>query len=553
VDIWDLLFEIVVLLGGCLLLGGVFSRLGQSPLVGYLLAGMMLGGPGSFNVVQSEKNIEIIAELGVSMLLFSLGLEFSLTRLKELGARTLLGGILQVFLTTILGASAGLLVGLTVAEAVAVGAMVPLSSTAIVLRVLMERAELDTGHGRNCLGVLLVQDMAVVPLALLMTLLAGGGSTQDVAMNVSRILGMAAGLVLTLYLLLNKIAVYALGTLTLERNRELTVLLSVVTGLGAAFAAHAAGISPALGAFVAGMFLGSSPFATQIRADISSLRVVLLTLFFGAAGMVADPSWILEHLSLVLSITALLTVGKSVIVWGIFRALRHPPAVAAATGICLAQIGEFAFVLASVGYTSGVLTEHIYLLLVSVAIVSLFFSPFLVPIAPWLGARLAVLRGSKNSLVMAKVTAAHPPEIVIIGFGPAGQVAAQAFADRPERVLIIDLNRDGVRKAQELGFRGHIGDVTQVDILEHAQVAAAKAVVITIPHHRSALTMLEHVRRLAPGAHCVVRSRYQRHTHKFLMAGAHEVFGDEEQLGNSLGIHLKTWLTSQRQNGEESP
>ena len=150
-NIWNLLFEIVVLLGGSLLVGGVFSRLGQSPLVGYLLAGMMLGGPGSFHIVESEENIETIAELGVSMLLFSLGLEFSLARLRELGTRTLLGGVIQVVLTMLLGTGGALLVGFGAAEAVAVGAMISLSSTAVVLRVLMERAELDTGHGRNCL------------------------------------------------------------------------------------------------------------------------------------------------------------------------------------------------------------------------------------------------------------------------------------------------------------------------------------------------------------------------------------------------------------------
>lgn len=552
-NIWNLLFEIVVLLGGSLLVGGVFSRLGQSPLVGYLLAGMMLGGPGSFHIVESEENIETIAELGVSMLLFSLGLEFSLARLRELGTRTLLGGVIQVVLTMLLGTGGALLVGFGAAEAVAVGAMISLSSTAVVLRVLMERAELDTGHGRNCLGVLLVQDMAVVPLAILLTLLAGGGTAEEVAWNVGRILGLAALLVLTLYLLLNKAAVYALGTLTLERNRELTVLLSVVTGLGAAYAAHRVGVSPALGAFVAGMFLGSSPFATQIRADISSLRVVLLTLFFGAAGMVADPSWILNNLLLVLAMAALLTVGKSVVVWGIFRALGNPSAVAAATGICLGQIGEFAFVLASVGYGSGVISEHTQVLLVSVAIVSLLGSPFLVPIAPWLGARLAARQGSKGFPVTTGAPPPQAPDVVIIGFGPAGQIAAQAFNDRPERVLIIDLNRMGVQKAQELGFQGHIGDMTQLDVIEHADVAAAQVVVITIPHHRSALTMLEHVRRLAPKAHCVVRSRYQRHTNKFVMAGAHKVFGDEEQLGNSLGIYLKEWLNSQPQSQEESP
>ncbi len=540
-DLWTLLGDTVVLLSACLLLGGIFSRFGQSPLVGYLLAGMLLGGPGSIHAVGSEHEIEAIAELGVALLLFSLGLEFSVERLKKLGIKPLLGGFAQVLLTIVIGAGAAFVFGLKATEAIAFGAMISLSSTAVVLRILMERSELEMPHGRNSLAVLLTQDMAVVPLALLMTLLAGGGGPLEVVTHVGKLLLMAGALVLGLFLL-NKIAMLALGTLTLHRNRELTVIFAIVTGLGAAWAAHFAGVSPALGAFVAGMLLGSSAFATQIRADISSLRVVLLTLFFGAAGMVADPVWIIKHWHLVAGVTILLTVGKLAVIWAIFQVLGHTARVAAATGLCLAQIGEFAFVLGSIGRTNGVVSADVYALVVSVTIVSFFLCAFLVPRAPRFGNYVASLFGAEPPEAGDKRESEHAPDVVIIGFGPAGQIAARPFVDRNKRVIVIELNRDGIRRAQQLGFQGEIGDATQNDVLEHARLSHAKAVVITVPHHGSAMTILEHVRQLAPHAHIAVRSRYQQHTDDFIAAGAHVVIGDEEQIGKGLASHLRRWL-----------
>ena len=330
--------------------------------------------------------------------------------------------------------------------------------------------------------------------------------------------------------------------LTLERNRELAVLLAVVTGLGSTFAAHAISISPALGAFIAGMFLGASPFATQIRADISSLRVVLLTLFFGAAGMVADPLWIISNAHIVLGVLLVLTLGKAAIVWGIFRVLKINATVAASTGICLAQIGEFAFVLGKTASDSGVIGAELHRLIVSVAIVSLFASPFLVPVAGPLGTWLMRRLGSSSTGSSDQAPDRPAPDVVIIGFGPAGQVAADALVDRDLRVVVVDLNRYGVRRAETLGFEGHVGDVTQSDVLEHARIAEASVVVITVPHHETALTCLRLVSRLAPQAHTVVRSRYQRHTADLVGAGAATVFGDEEEMGARLGCYLGEWL-----------
>lgn len=551
-DLWTILGDIVVLLAACLLLGGLFSRFGQSPLVGYLVAGMLMGGPGSVNAVGSEHEIEAIAELGVALLLFSLGLEFSLKRLKQLGAKPLIGGVLQVTLTIVLAAAAAYSFGLNLKPAIAFGTMVSLSSTAVVLRMLMERAEVEMPHGRNSLAVLLTQDMAVVPLALLMTILGGEGATADFAWDIGKLLLSAAALVIGL-MLLNRIAVLALGTLTLHRNRELTVIFAVVTGLGAAWASHAAGISPALGAFVAGMLLGSSAFATQIRADVSSLRVLLLTLFFGAAGMVADPIWIFKNGWLVMGVTAALTIGKLVIIWAIFQTLGHTSRVASATGLCLAQVGEFAFVLGSIGRTSGVVSDELYALVVSVTIVSFILSAFLVPAAPRFGNQVARLLGARSDSNDETSDGEQSPDIVIIGFGPTGQIAARWLVDRSLRVSVVDLNREGVRKAQQLGFHGEVGDATQTEVLEHLQVNRASVVVITIPHFHSAMTVLETIRQQAPNVQVFVRSRYQQHAEDFAYAGAHQVIGDEEQVGLNLSRLLKQWSADRPEKSPDEP
>lgn len=540
-DTWSLLLEIVVLLAACLVAGGICSALKQSPLVGYLLAGMLLGGPGSFNVVQAESHIDAIAELGVALLLFSLGLEFAWDRLMGLGRKTLASGVVQVVLTGAVAAAVVLLFGRSGVEAVALGAMVSLSSTATVLRVLVDRGELDDVHGRNSLAILLVQDVAVVPLAVLMTLLGGGGDPGDVARDVLQIFGLAAVLVLGLYLTINKAAVWALNRLSVEKNRELTVLLAVVVGFGATWAAHAVGLSPALGAFLAGMFLGSSSFATQIRADVSSLRIVLLTLFFGAAGMVADPMWIGANLPVVLGIAAMLIAFKAVIVWGILRTMGQPEGVSAATGLCLAQVGEFAFVLGSTAMSAGVIGNHLYMVVVSSAIVTLFVTPYLIAIAPWTARKIHRWRGGGgDGGGRATDTTGPPPDIVIVGFGPAGQAIGNALVGSANKVLVIDLNPAAGKIAESMGHRAEVGDATSLDVLKHARIQSARVVAITVPGRAAALTALDDVRALNPTAEIIVRSRYQAHEPDFERAGASAVIGDEAEVGKRLAEHVKS-------------
>ena len=543
-DTWHLLLDIVVLLTTCLVLGGISSRLGQSPIIGYLLAGMFLGGPGSFGIVRSEAEIDALAEIGVSLLLFGIGLEFSWRRLKSFGGKALSTGALQVLVTLGLVALVAWFFGLPLPAAFAVGTMVCLSSTACVLRVLTESAEMDSAVGRNALVILLVQDIAVVPLAVFMTLLGGALTPASVFIQVFRTGLLAASLVVGLFLLLSVVAVRFLGTLTLLKNRELTVLLAVVTGLGAAWAAHRAQLSPALGAFIAGMLLGSSPFATQIHADISSIRVLLLTLFFGAAGMVADPVWIFWNLGTVIGVSAALILGKTLVVWGILSFLGQPHQIGLATGLAVSQIGEFAFVLGTLGQESGVVTDETHLPIVSAAIVTLFVTPYLVTFGPRISTWILASLLRKGGGLPGSQPSPSPTvtDVLVVGFGPAGRVAAQILIGRGLEVLVLDLNHESVKRAEELGFRGKVGDATQMDVLEHADVRSANLVIVTVPNRTTALTVLHHIGRLAPQAHVVVRSRHQRHSHEFEDAGAHAVIGDEEVVGKSLAAHVSEFL-----------
>lgn len=546
-DFWGFLAQIVLLLAAALVAGGVLSRCKQSPLLGYILAGMFLGGPGSLGLIHSQQDIALFAELGVSLLLFSLGLEFSWNRLRRFGTRALLGGALQVVVTLVVVAALARMVGASTEQAIALGAMLSLSSTAAVLRVLMEGGEADSLHGRGSIAILLAQDVAVVPLALLVTLLGSGGSGGDVALDVGRVLLVTVGLVAALYFILNKLAVWGLRTLALHRSRELTILLAVVVGLGSTWAAHAAGISPALGAFVAGMFLGSSPFATQVRADVSSLRVVLLTLFFAAAGIVADPIWIANHAPLVLGVTAAVLALKTVIVTGVSSALRQPLGVAIATGMCVSQVGEFAFVLGGTALEQGVLAAETYSLVVSVAIVSLFATPYLAQAAPRVCAYVQARRSGGRSAPTDAGTDAAPLDVVIVGFGPTGQAVGRVLASCGVAGIVLDLNAEAPRRAAELGLRGEVGDALQLDVLEHVGVERANTVVITLPSRLAALTVLRHVRALNPNAHTIVRTRYKLHLADFEAAGAHVVVDDEVEAGRRLAEHVRARASELRQ------
>lgn len=548
-ETWGALLDLLVLLGVAMLLGALAERLRQSAILGYLLAGSLLG-PGVLDVVSSRGLVDVIAELGVALLLFSIGLEFSWPRLKALGRTTLYAGILQVGVTLVGGIAVALVFGPSIEVAIAVGATVALSSTACVLRVLVERAELESVHGRLCLGILLFQDVATLPLVLLVTALGGEGGFGARALSLLGLAGAAVLLALGFQVAAAHLLPRLLRETALSKNRDLPILLATVTSLGAAWAAHAVGLSPPLGAFIAGMLLGGSPFATQVRADVGPLRTLFVTLFFASIGMFADPELFLDNAGAIVAVVAAIVFGKAFVIWLVTRPLSLSHRYGVATGLSLAQVGEFSFVVASVALAEGVIPGDLFNILVSATIATLFMTPFLVALAVPVGTRAAALftrlgwRGP-GSEVADEVHHHLRDHVIVIGYGPAGEGVVDALARLRIPNVIVELNPDTVERALERGLDAVLGDAAHGDVLEHVNVGSARAVVVTLPDHRAAIDVIRAARARSPHLAVITRARYHVHARALARAGSQVVVDEEREVGRLLGSDVVARLGDQ--------
>jgi CPA2 family monovalent cation:H+ antiporter-2 len=543
---WQLLTDIGILLGSSLLLGAIAIRLKLSPIIGYLIAGMVLGGPGSLQLIKSPLEIEAIAELGVSLLLFSLGLEFSWDKIKSLPLKIIRGGALQILLTPLFFLAVSSLCGLDIKIAILAGLIFTLSSTATVLRTFNDLAEIDSQHGRNSTAVLLLQDIAVIPFTMIVSFISVHNAVaNEFQNNFLFTIGAAVVLVLGLYIFLNKIAGPALSLFSLNNNREMAILLAIIISIGSAWTAYQIGISPSIGAFIAGMLLGSSSFATQITADIAPLRILFLTLFFGSAGMLADPVWVFNNFALVILLSVAVILSKTLISSVIFSLSGHSIAISVASAVSIAQIGEFAFVLSNIAKDSSLLSNDWSQLVVSITIVSLFFTPFMIKFAPRIGLKVQKFLNNKKSAKVfdAEVLSSNPARIYVIGYGPAGREVTRQLKDSYlDEIAIMDLTKDSLDSAELEGFKTYMGDVRQLDVLQHSGLELANLVIITIPSYDAVLTTIDNIKRLAPTAHIIVRSRYQIYEQSFHEAGAHEIVNEEFTVGEKLGRTAVSYL-----------
>jgi CPA2 family monovalent cation:H+ antiporter-2 len=531
-DLWFFLMEMVMLLGGAFLLGSLAQRLRQSPIIGYLLAGTVVG-PLLFNAPAVNQ----AAELGVSLLLFSIGLEFSFKQLGKLGRIAFGGGTVQI-VSTIIVVTLILISYMSLPKALTIGAIAALSSTTIVLRLLVDRSEIDSMRGRACLGILLLQDIAIVPLVLMVSLFSPASTDTSLGMHMLKILASVAGLAALFYLLLYRVAPLLLSHKTLFANRELSVLLAISVGLGATWGAHAAHISPALGAFVAGMLLGESPFATQIRADIGTLRIIMVTLFFASVGMLANPLWFIANLHWVMLSATAVFVVKALIIYGVARLFGLNNRHAIATGITLGQIGEFSFVLAAAAREGGVLESNTTNLIISVIIVLMLATPYLVAVAVPLANKITALL-SRGALITNGDDKNKDLEsvnrVIVIGLGPSGRQVVNAVKEKKLVPVAIDMNPGSLAYAEKIGIKVYLGDADHEDVLRHAGLSDACMAVVTIPDPATSINVVRIIRRLRPEMTIAARCRYNRHTDDMVNAGADMVIDEETATGETLG------------------
>lgn len=534
---WTVIVDLTVLLGAALVLGALCERYRQSAIVGYLIAGMLLG-PNALRWISNSAEVELLAELGVALLLFAIGLEFSWRRLRAMGLVSLGGGTVQILATAILGAACAAAFGLPGRTAMVIGPILALSSTACVLRVLEARGELESLHGVQSLGILLVQDLAVIPCVLLATVLAQDhGSAGSVALNLGQALLLAGLAAIALYVVFTFVAPKVLRIGSVHASRELSVLTAIVSGLGAVLLAHKAGLSPGLGAFIAGMMLAESPFAAQVRADVSALRTLFVTVFFSSIGALADPGWMLANWHVLLPAVLAIILSKSIIAWGALRLFGAGAVSALAAGICLGQIGEFSFIMIEIA--RGTLISHdVFLLLVSATLLTMLSTPFLVAAAPKVAGYLLRSRGRDATASSGASRSSIPNLVLVVGFGPAGRVVAEQVREGGWHVIVLDLNPHGVASARRLGFTAFLGDGQHEDILVHARVRDAKAVVVTVPAPAVAIHIVRLVRIIAPGAVIVARSRYNRYLSELGDAGAHVVHDEETHIGNRMSASV---------------
>ena len=563
---WSGLVGILLLLTAALVLGTIAERLKQNAILGYLVAGTLIG-PNVLGFIHSRSEVEIIAEIGVALLLFTVGLEISIKRLLRMGPIALLGGLLQVTITMAAAFGLSLAMGLDIKAAVCLGAMLALSSTACVIRLLADNSAIDAVYGRNAVGILLFQDIAVMPLVLTVTILSGtgddaSGGGSNALWMLMRSLLYAGLMVLGFWVLMNYVVPSLLNIRQWAKNRELPILMAVVLAVGSAVIAHKLGISAAMGAFIAGILLAESPFATQVRADVGALRTVLVTLFFASIGMLAEPVWAAQNALLVLSAATLILILKPAIIWFIARRFGFTHGQSLATGLCLAQVGELSFVLAEVARGTAI-SEDIFRLVVASTIVTLFATPFLVRFAPTLGNRLQTWidhrkrkrkspdsnasdqahEDDSDSQDMPESKAPVANKILIIGFGPAGQCVAETLIGKHrEKILILDQNQRNAASASRMGLAVQVGSGASPETLEHAHIELADVVVITIPDPHTVRQIIHACRSLNPNAKLIVRSRYHVYRWELMLTGATEVIDEEEQVGHRLAVAARRQL-----------
>lgn len=522
------LAELVVVMASSVVAALLLRRLRLPPVVGFIVAGVLVG-PGGLGLITDRHTIEAVAEVGVMLLLFTVGLKLKLGDLWQMRTTVLGAGSGQVLATGAAAAGAATALGRPASEAIVWGMVVALSSTALVLWLLEDSGETTSRHGRSMIGMLLLQDLAVVPIMLALPLLAGGRSEPgEVAWFLLRALLVIVLTVAGARLVFPAVAarVVAAG------SRELFTLTTVLVAVGTALVFGHFGLSMALGAFLAGMVVSESEFVSRMVDDIAPLRDVFNSVFFVSLGMLVEPTVWLTRPLLAAALVAAVLLGKAALATAAVWPVVREPRTAAAVGLGLAQIGEFSVIVAAEAGRLGVLAEPSRQLFLAIAVPTMVVTPGLMALARRF-ARRAAGAGPPSAL---------SDHLVIVGYGVNGRNVHHALRPLAVPHVVVDLNPHTVRELIEAGDPAIFGNAEQEAVLRAAGIAQARGVIVAIPDAASTREVVAASRRLAPTATIIARTRYVREVEPLEALGADQVIPEEfetslELVGRVLAMY----------------
>jgi CPA2 family monovalent cation:H+ antiporter-2 len=527
-----LLNDIVVIFGLAIAVLFICYRLRVPTVVGFLLTGIFVG-PYGFGLVKAVHEVEIFAEIGIVLLLFTIGIEFSLERLLQIRKSVLMGGSLQVLLTFLATLFIARQFGQVFGEAIFIGFLVALSSTAIVLKLLQERAEVDSPHGRITLGILIFQDIIIVPMILVTPILAG--ATGNLGEAVLILLAKGIGIILLVFVSAKWVVPRILYQIARTRSHELFLLSVIVICLGVAWITSKAGLSLALGAFLAGLIISESEYSHQALGNILPFRDVFTSFFFVSIGMLLDVGFLFRHPGTILLITLGILILKSVIASFVTVLLGFPLRTSILVGLALGQVGEFSFILSKTGVEHGLLTGNIYQMFLAVSVLSMAATPFIITLAPRAADIILQLPLPKRLISgfypVSEITEikvkGKKNHLIIIGFGINGRNVARAARLSGIPYAVIEMNPETVRNEQAQGEPICYGDATQEAVLQHASIKDASVAVVAIHDPTATRRITEIARRLNPKVHIIIRTRYLQEMNPLYELGANEVIPEE--------------------------
>ena len=543
----DGLKDIEILFGLALLTVVLLRKIKLPSIIGFLITGM-LAGPYALGFIKDTHQVEQMAEYGVVLLLFTIGIEFSLKELMRIRHMVLIGGGLQLFLTIAVVAAIGTFANFPLSQSIFFGFLVALSSTAILMKLMMDAGEMDTPQGKAALGILIFQDLCIVPLMLFTPFLAGGGDgLQDIAIVSAK----AAAVILAAHFSARFVVPWVFEQVVKTRSRELFVLTIIFIGMGTAWLTAQAGLSLALGAFIAGLSISESEYSHQALSDIMPFREAFMSLFFISVGMLLKPAILMKFPLLLIALVLSIIVIKAVLTSAVGVALGLPMRIAIVAGLSLAQVGEFSFVLSRSGLSYGLLTGETYQLFLAASIATMGLTPLCMKIsAPVAEYVIRVLphawtRG-RSSFAQNGDRLKLTDHVIIVGFGVNGKNLAKVLKNLEIPRVVIETNPFTVRGERSLGEEILFGDASKPEILEHARIEDARIVVIAISDAAASRRIAALARQMNPSIHIIVRTRYLLEMEPLFKLGVNEVIPEEfETSVEILSRVLKRFLVPQ--------